>query len=354
MTKPLKTSNKYSDHKIVHFADKLTSYRTGEVSPPIYVRVKPINRCCHDCSFCVYNKENSNMHDTMDRADVLSKEKLFEILNDFKDMGVKALTYSGGGEPLMHPNIVDVLNKTKENNIDLSILTNGQLLKGERADALKDARWVRVSMDYCTPEQFVASRGGTEKMFNDVIDNIYKFSDIKNPDCDLSVNFIITKENYKNILLATKLLKDAGVDNVRFSPVWLIDYVSYHQPLIQEVKQSLTLARSFESETFKVYDSYNITPEAINRKYTKCFIMQTIPVIGADYNVYTCHNKSYTEEACIGSIKDQSFKQLWFSEKTKKFFDTYNPQVHCKCQCANDKKNLFIHDLVNCYGDNFV
>jgi len=353
--KPLKTSNKYSDHKIVHFPEKLESLRTGKVAAPLYVRVKPINKCCHDCFFCVYNKENSNMHDNMDRADMLSKDKLFEILDNFKEMGVKALTYSGGGEPLMHPNIVEVLNKTKENGIDLSILTNGQLLSGQRANALKDARWVRVSMDYCTPEQFVASRGSNAKMFDVIIENLKKFASIKNPDCDLSVNFIITRENYENIIEAAKLLKDAKVDNVRFSPVWLIDYIDYHKPLIEEVKSRLAFARGlFESENFKIYDSYNITPEVVNRKYSKCFIMQIIPVIGADYNVYTCHNKSYTNEACMGSIKHQSFKDLWFSEQTKSFFESFNPQENCRCQCANDKKNIFIHDLIDCYGDNFV
>lgn len=353
--KTLKTSNKYSDHKIVHFPQKLESLRTGIVTAPIYVRVKPINKCCHDCFFCVYNKENSNMHDNMDRADMLSTNKLFEILDDFKDMGVKALTYSGGGEPLMHPHIVDVLNKTKENNIDLSILTNAQLLSGDRAKALKDAKWVRVSMDYCTAEQFTASRGGNPKMFDNILENLHNFATIKNPDCDLAVNFIITKENHKDIANVAKLLKEAKVDNVRFSPVWLIDFIAYHQPLIEEVKSRLAFARGlFQTDTFKIYDSYNITPEVINRKYIKCFIMQTVPVIGADYNVYTCHNKSYTNEACIGSIKDQSFKQLWFSEQTKKFFDSFNPQEYCRCQCANDKKNLFMHDLIDCYGDNFV
>jgi radical SAM protein with 4Fe4S-binding SPASM domain len=38
--------------------------------------------------------------------------------------------------------------------------------------------------------------------------------------------------------------------------------------------------------------------------------MQVVPVIGADGNVYNCHNKSYTEEAIIGNINNQSFENM--------------------------------------------
>jgi hypothetical protein len=45
---------------------------------------------------------------------------------------------------------------------------------------------------------------------------------------------------------------------------------------------------------------------------------------------------------------------MWFSESTKKHFESFNPQLHCQCQCANDDKNLFIHDLIKFNGDNYV
>jgi molybdenum cofactor biosynthesis enzyme MoaA len=135
-----KTSNKYSNLKIAWFPQKLESLRDCTVTAPIYVRVKPTNRCNHNCFFCVYNASFSNMHDTMSRKDELSKEKLIEILNDFSKIGVKAVTYSGGGEPLMHPNIVEILIITKQYGIDLSIITNGQLLSAERAQELVNAK----------------------------------------------------------------------------------------------------------------------------------------------------------------------------------------------------------------------
>jgi len=351
----VKTTNKYSNKKIVWFPEKLNSFKDGRITPPIYVRIKPINKCCHSCSFCIYRAKNVHMHETMNESDMLPKDKLFEVLDDLKDMGTKCVTYSGGGEPLMHPNIAEAMQRTLDNGLDLSLLTNAQLLNGKRAEVLSKAKWIRISMDYYDAESFVKSRGGNEKMFDQIISNIIEFNKIKNDVCELSVNYIITKENVDNIHEMTKLLKEIGINNIRYFPVQVDNYVEYHRNITKEVSYILECTKKFyENSEFKIYDGYKIEPESFKRPYNRCYIMQTIPVIGADSFVYNCHNKAYSTDGIIGSIKNQSFKQLWFSEETKKHFDKFNPQICCKCFCANDNKNIFIHELLNAYGDNFV
>ena len=102
--------NKYSDKKIVWFPEKLQSFVDGEITAPLYVRVKPLNRCNHKCFWCVYHEPDlSQMHNDMRVKDMIPMDKMYEILDDFVDMGVKAVTYSGGGEPLMHPNTAEYL-----------------------------------------------------------------------------------------------------------------------------------------------------------------------------------------------------------------------------------------------------
>jgi MoaA/NifB/PqqE/SkfB family radical SAM enzyme len=351
------TSNKYSNYKIIWFNDKLKSLKDSVVTAPIYVRIKLTNKCFHNCSFCIYRSElwPSSMHNHMGRDDELSMEKVCEVLDDFKDMGVKAVTYSGGGEPLFHKDIVEILEKTKSNNVDLSIITNGQLLSGERAASLKQAKWVRVSMDYYDAQSFAKSRLISEAMYYIILDNISKFASEKDRACDLSVNFIVTKSNFEHIVEAAALLKSLGVNNVRFSPVWLDDFVQYHTSIQETVIRNLDLARErYESDSFKIYHSYHITSEQLYRSYAKCYIQQIIPSIGADYNVYNCHNKSYDEDAIIGNIKNQTFKQMWFSESTRRHFLEFNATEGCNCQCANDSKNRLLHQIIDCYGDNYV
>ena len=145
-----------------------------------------------------------------------------------------------------------------------------------------------------------------------------------------------------------------GVSNIRYSPDSVKNFIEYHTSIKEEVLSLLKSVRLLESDNFKIYDSYNITPNVLKRSYIKCFILQIIPVIGADEIVYNCHNKLYTHDGIIGSIKNQSFKQLWYSKETKNYFDSFNAQICCNCQCANDNKNIFLHEIIDCYGDNFV
>lgn len=348
-------SKEYSNKKIAWFNEKMKSFVNGNISAPIYVRIKPINKCCHKCFFCVYNPDMSNMHENINKCDKLKTSKLFEILDDFKEIGVKAVTYSGGGEPLMHDGIVEVFNKTIENKIDLSLITNGQLLTGNISKALTHAKWIRISADYYDSDTFVKSRGTTNKMFNKIIENMQEFSLHENRKCDISINYIITNYNFDNIQKAVLLFKSANVGNIRFSPVWVPNFFEYHKKIEKRVLQQLEYCKkNFMTNSFKIYDSYNIVKDILYRSYDKCYIMQTIPVIGADGNIYACHNKSYSNDAIIGNILNNRFKNIWFSKEAYEIFNSFNPIKSCKCQCANDSKNKFIYELINCHGDNYV
>ena len=357
------SSNKYSIHKIAWFPEKLESFRTGAITAPIYVRVKPTNRCNHDCFFCVYKASFSGMHelspdretDYVGKIAELPTSKLMELLDNFHEMGVKAVTYSGGGEPLMHPNIVQIMERTLELGIDLSIITNGQMLQGDRARVLGKAKWVRVSVDYQNAAQMHEHRNVPERMFEALLKNLKDFTRSKDPTCNLFLNYIVHKGNCDGILDAAKLFKECGAENVRFSPMWIPGIQEYHAPIRDKVVAQLQAAQAICNEKFSVNTTYDLTSSAhsTQRGYHKCFFMQIVPVVAADGNVYACHNKAYDAKGMVGSLAQQSFKQLWFSPETKAFFEQLDPTKVCGHQCANDEKNLLIHDIMSAH-DNFI
>ena len=362
--------NKYSDYKILHFEEKMNSFLKAEITAPIYVRIKPINLCNHGCFFCVYStgfrvKDSkdkidhiiSGMHQNMSEKDFIPYEKMQEIISNLNLMGVKAVTYSGGGEPLIYKHIVSAMEMTLSKNIDLSIITNGQRLDKDRAEVLTNAKWVRVSMDYTSQEQMKEFRNVPFNYFDQVINNLKNFSRRKKANCELAVNYIIHDKNYKNLYEFVKILKDCGVENVRLSPMWTPNFYEYHKKISNEVEKEMSKIQNLIDASFTVNTTYNIVPNSshsIHRVYNKCFIMQTVPVIGADLNVYACHNKAYDDSGLIGSIKDKTFKELWFSEATKKFMQDFNPRRKCLHECSNDKKNILINEVLDSNFDNFV
>lgn len=360
--------NKYSNYKIFHFKDKVDSFIKNEIRAPIYVRVKPINLCNHGCFFCAYStgfrvKDGgemphviTKMHQDMSEKDVIPYAKMRELLSDFSDMEVRAITYSGGGEPLIYPYIVETMKETIERKIDLSIITNGQNLSKERAEILSNAKWVRVSIDYTNSDEMVRFRNVPKNNFNSVISNIKNFSKIKSTNTDLAVNFIVHNGNYKNIYQFSSLLKDCGVENIRYSPMYTPNFIDYHMNIEKDVQEQFLKVNKLIDENFTVNNTYNINSisHTAVRSYNKCYVMQTIPVIGADLNVYACHNKAYDFTGKIGSIEKQSFKNLWFSDSTKDLFSKFNPKITCLHECANDHKNIIINEFLNSSKDNFV
>ncbi|MDP2924960.1 MAG: radical SAM protein [Nanoarchaeota archaeon] len=351
----------YDSFKIIWHPEKLKSLKEGNVMPPVYVRVKPTNKCNHNCFYCVYEPDFSGIHNKTNRNDEIPYEKMIEILEDFKNMGVKALTYSGGGEPLVYPYIKEILKKTLDYGIDLSMITNGQSLKGEFAEILSNAKWIRISSDSVNPKMFLEIRRRPERMFEELMNNIKDFAKIKKPDCVLGVNFVVHNLNNDNIYEAAELYKSLGVNHIKFSAAWKSQgFHEYHKEIKAEVIEQIEKAKKeLQDENFEVYDTYekdlNLTGVS-ERSYDRCFIMQTVPVIGADCNVYFCHNKAYSEDGKLGSIKGKSFKELWFSKESLNKFKNFNPMESCKHQCTNDSKNLLIKQLIDSCGEhvNFV
>jgi len=352
-------TEKYCDLKIMWHPDKIHSLRTQEVTAPLCIRIKPTNRCDHRCFYCSYNPEVGNvLSECINLRDEIPREKMMEILSDMRDIGVKAVTYSGGGEPLLYRHIDETLKKTLEYKIDLSAITNGQRLNEERADYLCHAKWVRISLDSCKPETFIKTRRVPESFFYALKGNINKFSQKKDRGCEFGINFVVNHINADEVYEAAKFFKELGVNHLKLTPRWIDaegEWLKYHEPLKVKVTEQIARAKEdLVDKNFAIFDTYEndfkLTGVPV-RTYSTCPMMQIVPVIGADSIVYFCHDKAYMQSGALGSLKDKSLKELWFSPEAKKRFEEFNPKNGCQQHCTYDSRNILIKRMVNSYGD---
>jgi len=111
---------------------------------PIMAHIIPIRRCNLSCTYC---NEYDNFSkpvplDTMlRRLDLLGKLKT----------GVITLS---GGEPLLHPDLDDVIRGIRRNATLAGLITNGYLLTAERIQRLNDAGldYLQISIDNVMPD----------------------------------------------------------------------------------------------------------------------------------------------------------------------------------------------------------
>lgn len=342
-------ANVYSALKIFHHKDALDAIERGEMRAPFYIRLKPTNFCIHHCTYCTYgfgNADDRTMNrDRVNRTDIIPWEKLQEIIRDMGDMGVKAVTLSGGGEPLTYPHIVDVFKMLRDRGVELSLISNGQLLSGAVAEQLYEARWIRISFDSPNEEEYLRLRGLHGDEFRIVTSNIKNFASKKSKNCTLGVNYVVSRENYHRVYEAAKLLKELGVDNVKFAAV-IKNTPGYHNEIKDDViSQIHRAAEDLSSNTFQVINKYEEDwkdKQFTQQPFDTCYTCRLVTAIAADQKVYLCHTRAYDSKAVVGDLRTQSFKELWFSDATKKRLTELNPKRDCQNFCVYETRNQLI------------
>lgn len=348
----MKNSLLYTKMKIFHFRDKIDSLPPDneQVLPPVHVRIKPTNACNHNCRYCSYRLENVQLGQDMSSRDFIPKGKISEIIEDFNEIGVKAITFSGGGEPFCYPFIVDALNQLAKTKIKFAALTNGSYFCGEVAEIFSQyGTWVRISIDGWDDESYSYYRRVPSGEFAKVMKNIKDFKKMGNK-CYLGISFIIDKYNAGHVYEFIKMMKDLGINSIKVSPCIISndgkENNEYHKSVAGQVKDQIQRAKKeLEDKQFEIFDAYHELDEKFKKDYTWCPYLQVLTVIGADLNVYSCQDKAYNlEEGLIGSIKNVRFKDFWFSDKTK--FFKINPSVVCNHHCVTNLKNKLILDYL--------
>jgi len=347
----------YSNLKIFHHAELMKKIENNERISPIYIRIKPTNLCNENCYYCHYKNSYLTLDDYRP-DDYIPQNIMMEIIEDMKQLGVKAVTFSGGGEPLMYPYINEAMRNIIEAKIDLSIITNGLKLYGESSEILSHAKWVRLSIDSSEKNLYSKIRGVSLDSFSKLCNNIGEFAKIKDEHCELGVNFVVTGDNYKQIIDMAVLMKSLGVDHIKYAPLINNETEKYHEAFKDQVMSDIQYAKTLETEHFHIVDLYTNDFNRVqngnmifDRAYKKCYIKEFICVIAANAKVYYCHDKAYLKNGLVGDLKNHRFKELWFSDEVTKKFKAFDAQEICREHCVYDDRNIMLNQYFSINND---
>ncbi|MBI5882659.1 MAG: radical SAM protein [Elusimicrobia bacterium] len=341
----------YTRFKIFRYKKKLDSLPPEKATlAPVHIRIKPTNACNHRCWYCAYRADNLQLGRDMAARDSIPRAKMREITRDIIAMGVKAVTFSGGGEPFCYPHLPETVRALAESKTQFAALTNGSLLDGELAELFAfKGRWLRVSMDGWSDASYSEFRGARSGEFSRIIANLTRFKALGGA-CRLGASIIVNNRNAGRIRELISTLCGVGVDSIKVSPCIVsnkgAENLGYHRESLAAARGQIDRAlEECARRNIEVSDSYGELGGKFEKAYTWCPYLQILPVIGADLNVYACPDKAYNlAEGCLGSLAKTSFRELWFSDR-KRFFKI-DPSRVCNHHClANDKNKMILEYL---------
>ncbi len=112
---------------------------------PLLAHIIPLRRCNLACEYC-------NEYDDFSKP--VPIETMFGRVDKLGELGTSVVTISGG-EPLMHPELDDIIRRIRKNGMIAGLITNGYLLVAERIQRLNQAglEWLQISIDNVTPDE---------------------------------------------------------------------------------------------------------------------------------------------------------------------------------------------------------
>ena len=311
-------------------------------SGPLFIYLELTKDCNLRCQFCDLWRIKD--HDSTAMSNDLSLSEIINFIDEAKKMGT-VLIYLVGGEPLLRPDIIEIVREINKRGLAFSLVTNATLLSKEIIKNLahEGLRHIVISIDSSFPEIHDELRGvrGTFEKVAQSIGNIKMVSD----KIKISINTVITKTNFRYLMDIAKLSRKLKAEVIEFIPVQKIYPQSPCYPQdknifftaqddIEALEKELNRVIDFLSKTKIETYSYEFLkgiPDFYRNKKTdvRCLAGYILCEIDSSGNVYSCNGLSER----IGNVREDKFSKIWDSEKfnrqRKKVIGCHNCWMNC-------------------------
>jgi len=224
-----------------------------------------------------------------------------------------------GGEPLLHPDFLRIVDFLKEKNIELTIETNGTLLTKAVASHFREQnalKYISISLDGANPEthdDFRGVKGSFEKAcqgIRNLVEEGYHPQVIMSPHAD----------NVQEIESLVHFVEGLGASSVKFNPVQPTgrgDTMKKRGQLI-DIHQLIQIGNWVETDlqskvSIPLFFGWPVAFRSINRLVRsegKCNIFNILGVLSTG-NLAICGIGAQVPDLCYGMLGQDSVNDIW-------------------------------------------
>lgn len=324
-----------------------TLYTDRITSLPIVI-LMPHSACNCRCAMCDIWKENHNLKQ-------LTEDDVKNLLTTFKKYDTRQVVMSGG-EALLHPNFFRFCEILKKENIKVTLLSTGLILKKHASELVKWVNDIIVSLDGDEiTHDLVRNIPGAFKKLKEGIKEI-KF---QNPGFKITGRCVVHRLNFRNWAEIIDSAKEIGLDQISFLPADVSSHAFNRETLWDDKRQHEILLDKNELPELKIVIEYLVrnhqddfekkfiaeSPEKIRNiywyyaafynmnpfPYKKCNAPWVSTVIEADGTVRPCFF-----HPPLGNIHEKNLDKILNSEEAigfRKNLDIEKNSTCEKCVC---------------------
>ncbi len=293
--------------------------------------LEPTTRCNLACRTCIRNVW-SDAEDTMDMD---TFQHLMQGVQDLPRL--ERVVFTAFGEPLSHPQILEMIAAVRQRDIAVTIGSNGLLL-----DAAMSRQLVRlgvdrivISVDGVRPETYADVRGA---VLSQVLGNIRALNEAKSELGSLApalgIEFVVLKSNFSELRDLAALASQLNAARVLVSNV-----LCYTEDMREQMLYGYEPRSTFDAAGWPVKTGAWVTwgnlelPRMHWGAERRCrFVQDRSLVIGWDGGVAPCyalsHNYGYyaidgrqkqVSRYTFGNVNAQPLAEIWMGEEYVRF-----------------------------------
>ncbi len=323
-------------NRLVGFRDRVALLRglwseEFAYTGPVSVTVDVTRRCNLGCAGCPAHSPYLGERTFRAAAgDDFDAGMFARLCCELASMGTRNLTFSGEGEPLLHPGMFDLFRLAREAGLRTVLLTNGTLITAENAYRLAATGMglVRVSLWASSPDRYGANYPGVgSHQFGAAVKGVSLVASASRAVAGVRPRVVLltvlNRFNWREVDAFVDLALQTKVDAMQFAQMRTLNGRLASLALSKEEEQAVIAdlaraARRLEASGV----GHNIAEtihrfeigEAVREKIP-CYIAWLHPCIKVDGTVLPCGPC----ELSMGSLRGRSFREIWNGPEYRSF-----------------------------------
>lgn len=288
---------------------------------------------CRDCNLrCKHCYEG----DVVEEKSYMPYESVKKIIRGLSELSVFSVVITGG-EPLLHPDIINIIEELNKNKIRAIVFTNGQLITEELLKKIQSANvLLRFSLDGSEATVHDKIRGkGT---YDNIINNVQLCNKF---NIDIGFSCSVNNDNFDDYFKYIELAESLGASEIEASEVLMLGnainntFLELNEDKLEQLRVNSMIAAAKSKAYRKGMGMYNRETES---EYC-CSAGTSNLFIDVAGNVYPCNLFSGYKEYVAGNAITDELLDIWRYSPVFKQLRTINKTMFegcSECEAINN------------------